>query len=278
MDNITYLGCGIGFRREIESDILNNCHNIDFLEIITDNYINIPVQQEKLKLLVEKFKIIPHGINLSIASNRMDQIYLRDIKEICKIIRAPYYSEHLCFSKIPGICSGHLLPIWFNDEYLVKVIANINFVQDFLEMPLVIENIAYSIEMPESHMSQEQFFKYMVEGTGCGILLDLANLHANSYNFQFDPYKFLDKFPLDNVVQIHLAGGYYNTKKKLIDSHSFPVHNETWDLLKYTLQKTQVKAVLLEHDDNFPKNFDALLNQLNYARTIIKNAAQNDQT
>jgi uncharacterized protein (UPF0276 family) len=56
-------------------------------------------------------------------------------------------------------------------------------------------------------MSQDEFFCRLAEVTGCGLLLDVANVHINAMNHRFDPVAFLDAMPLNAVVQIHLAGG-----------------------------------------------------------------------
>jgi uncharacterized protein len=118
-------------------------------------------------------------------------------------------------------------------------------------------------------MSQAEFFHRLVEATHCGILLDITNVYINSVNHQFDPVAFLDAMPLDRVVLIHLAGGYWS-HGILIDGHSESVQEESWHLLEILTKKTRVRASILEHDANFPEHIDPLLRQVERAREMIE--------
>ena len=89
-----------------------------------------------------------------------------------------------------------------------------------------------------------------------------------AYNFHFDPVEFLKELPLDNLVQIHLAGGYF-ADGVMIDSHSEPVDEGSWTLLETLVRLTTVKASILEHDTNFPEAIGGLLDQVGRAKRII---------
>jgi uncharacterized protein (UPF0276 family) len=268
INNIKQHGVGIGFREEISKDIFKHRESIECVEIITERYI-YPKSEYSLKRLSEQFKIVPHGVSLSIALSKLEKDDLKKIKRVCDIVQCEYYSEHLCLSGVPGIDLGHLTPIVMNERSLANIIKNINTFQDYIERPLVLENITYDFQMPGNEISQEQFFHSLVKETNCGVLLDLANIHTNSYNHHFDPYLFIDNMPLQNIVQVHLAGGSYSHDKKILfDSHNNPVEEKTWILLDYLLKKTKVKTIILEHDSNFPEDFEILLSQLRRVQTI----------
>lgn len=268
ISNIPFLGSGLGYRRPLHKKIYENVKKIDFLEIISESFFEKATLHRELEQLSESFVIIPHGVSLSIGSQNLNMEHLVKIKEICRIVRCPYYSEHLCITKIPGLSIGHLGPIWYSKQNLKTVVANVKKVQDYLEMPLVLENITFYFTIPNSDYELSEFINEVVKQTGCGILLDLANLGINSHNHDYDPYEFINKLPLDNIVQIHIAGGTKTRDGHLVDSHNKAVSDTTWKLLSYLANKTEVKAILLEHDKDFPEDFSVLLNQIQKAREI----------
>lgn len=266
---IPRLGTGLGYRREISKDILEAKDSIDFVEIITDQFINNPRYIEELEQVCQHFKVIPHGIGLSIGSAELQNPdYLFAIRQISDLTKSPYYSEHLCLTQVPGIDIGHLSPLWFTDKVLKRVIKNVRQVQDFLGKPLILENITYLMKVPNETISETDFFKRLTEATGCGILLDLTNIYINSVNHKFDPVDYLEQMPLENVVQVHLAGGYWSNGI-LIDGHSELVQEESWNLLELLVKKINLKAVLIEHDHNFPE-MSTMIQQINRARKITE--------
>src|SRR5215213_1344676 len=113
LESIPFLGSGIGLRLELMNDILESKKSVDFIEIITDQFLNNQSAQKKLAMLNENFKIIPHGIGLSIGSVDIpDKHYLLSVKEVVEMVNPPYYSEHLAMTNAPGIEIGHLSPLW----------------------------------------------------------------------------------------------------------------------------------------------------------------------
>jgi len=269
---IPFLGSGLGYRREIAKQVWEHEHDIDFLEIITDQFTDDTAKLTELEKLCERFTVIPHGISLSIGSAiPLDSEYLRSIKTVSDLTRAPYYSEHLCMTRAPGIEIGHLSPLWFTEQVLQNTISNVSEVQNYLGKPLILENVTYLFEIPGASMSQTKFFNRLVQKTGCGVLLDVTNVYINSVNHHFDPIAFLHEMPLENVVQVHLAGGFW-TDDVLVDGHSERVHEETWSLFSTLTHMAQVNGSILEHDANFPKDFSPLLEVLNRARSILNSS------
>lgn len=270
LKNIPYLGSGLGYRPEIAKQISANRDKIDFVEIVTENYIGSSKAFTELAAIRDSFKVIPHGVGLSIGTPVLDKGHLLKIKQACGIIDAPYYSEHMCMTKVPGLDSGHLAPLWFTNKTLEVVINNVNELQNYLGIPLILENITYKVKIPNGTMSQEDFFGKVIEATGCGILLDVTNVHTNAYNHDWDPFEFIDNMPLDNIVQLHTAGGFYTKDQaELVDSHSAKVEEKTWKLLEYVHKKASIRGVLLEHDNNFPEDFEVLLKQVERARKVL---------
>lgn len=267
LSSIPVMGAGLGYRPQIHAAIFRSRESIDFLEIVADNFIGARALMHDLADICEAFAVVPHGVDLSIGSVRLDREYLQQIKQISDATRAPYYSEHLAMTRGPAMDLGHLAPVWYDEESLDVVSRNVVRVQEELEKPLVLENITYPFEIPHGSMTQTEFFGRLAESTGCGILLDVTNVYTNAANHAFDPVAFLREMPLESVVQVHLAGGYWSNGR-LIDSHSEPVEDASWGLLEEMANLTAVKAAIVEHDANFPDDFTTLLRQVTRAREI----------
>jgi uncharacterized protein len=266
---VPFLGSGLGYRREIREQILASGERIDVLEVIADQYVLSPQKLDELRELCDSFPVIPHGIGLSPGSAAPPgREYLAGIRKVCDITGMPFYSEHLCMTRAPGIDLGHLSPLWYTEEVLAHTIRNVQRTQDALARPLVLENITYLLEIPGATMTQAEFFHRLVDATGCGILLDVTNVFINSVNHGFDCDKLLDRMPLDRVVKVHLAGGIWS-QGVLVDGHTEAVQEESWALFEKLVRRIDVKACILEHDANFPESFDALLRQVDRARSIL---------
>ena len=120
---------------------------------------------------------------------------------------APLVSEHVAFVRAGGREAGHLLPVPRTREALDVLVANIRRTQAELDVPLALEPIAALFDWPEDEFTEADFLTELLDRTGTLLLLDVANLYANARNRGQDPRAQLDRFPLDRVGYVHVAGG-----------------------------------------------------------------------
>lgn len=261
------LGSGIGYREELHEQTIRFASSIDCVEIISERYLG-EAGPERARALREFFPVIPHGVGLSIATlAESHSDYLRRLRHLCDAIEAPYYSDHLCFTRVPLVDLGHLSPIPYTELYLVNTIREVDIAQDLLGRRLVLENITRMIDFPGSEMSEGEFFTRLTRETGCGLLLDLTNLYTNGVNAGNDPFAMLMDYPLDDVVQVHLAGGHWENDL-LVDSHTSLVPETVWQLLTRLAAIRQPCGVIVEQDRQFPP-FEQLAAQVEKARAIV---------
>jgi len=262
------LGVGIGFRESLRSELFLHQQQVDFLEIVAEHYLDTTTQKEQeLELLAAHFPLVPHAINLSLGSAEgLDIDYLCNLAMLVKQLNPPWWSEHICFTKSGGIDIGHLSPLPYTWEAIDIVCRNIEQVQRYIDIPLILENITYMLTLPGGEMTEAQFLTEIVKRSGCGLLLDVTNLYTNAVNHDYDVCSFLEQLPLDQVVQLHFVGGHWHDGV-LMDSHSHSTPLEVWKLMDKVLSRAPVKGVVLERDANLPA-FSQLAAELEQAREI----------
>jgi len=100
------------------------------------------------------------------------------------------------------------------------------------------------------------FLREITRRTGCGLLLDVNNVEVCAANHGFDPFEYLDAFPLSQVGEIHLAGYAEATDEAghplLIDVHDSPVRLGVWELYDEVAARIGPMPTLIEWDNDVP--------------------------
>jgi uncharacterized protein len=263
------LGVGLGFRHEIAAEIHANASEIDWIEVITDQYAFDATALAALGDLAKRFPVVPHGLDMSIGSDvPLDLAYVERVAAVADAVDAPWVSDHLCFTRESGVAIGNLTPVQRTQSRAKDIANKARQVQDRLGRLFIMENITYYYEM-DAELSEADFITEVLNGCDCGLLLDLENLLVNATNHRFDPYTFLDRIPLERVVQVHVAGGETQPDIRL-DTHSAPVADECLELLTHVASRTSLRGALIERDSDFPDDFQVLLSDVRRTRAAIQ--------
>ena len=152
-------------------------------------------------------------------------------------LRVPHYDHIL--SKKPVV------------EAVKTTAERILMVQDYLEIPVAVENVSSYAAYHESQMTEWEFLNEVVYAADCGILFDVNNIYVSSRNHEFDPIDFVNAIPAERVAQIHIAG-HSKFEKYILDTHDHPVLDPVWKLYARAIERSGPTATLLEWDDNIP--------------------------
>ena len=262
------LGVGLGFREPFRSDLFLHQGRVDFLEITADHYLDAsPEKERELELLARHFTLIPHGLSLSLGSAEgVDETYLGKLAALVNRLNPPWWSEHVAFTHAGGVEIGHLAPLPFTREAVEALSHNISRVRRRIEAPLILENITYPFTLPGAELTEADFLSEVLAASECGLLLDITNLHVNAINHHYDLDAFLDRLPLQRVVQLHFVGPH-RRGDVLVDSHSHPTPPEVWALMDAVVERAPVKGIILERDEVLPP-FEELAAELERARAL----------
>ena len=248
------LGLGVGLRTVHFQHILNTNPDVDWFEIISENFMDCGGRPRYvLDQIAERYPIVMHGVSMSIGStDPLNRDYLTKLKRLANDVNAKWVSDHVCWTGVAGHNTHDLLPVPYNEATLRHLIERIRIVQDVLERPLVLENPSTYVTFRHSSMTEWDFLRRMVEETGCQLLLDVNNIYVSAVNHDFDPEEYLRAVPHEAVVQFHLAG-HTNLGTHCIDTHDGEVIDPVWKLYRLAHQLTGGASTLLEWDAQIPE-------------------------
>lgn len=250
--SIPNLGIGIGLRIPHYDDIFKNTPQIDWFEIISENFmVETGKPLEILERILTNYRVVQHGVSLAIGSpDPLDFSYLKKLKALTKITKTPWLSDHLCWGRLPGAHYHDLLPLPYTQEVIDYVAERARIVQDYLEIPFALENLSSYVAYKQDQMTEWEFYTAVVEKADIYMMLDVNNIYVSSRNHGFDPKEYIDHIPMERVLQIHLAG-HTDHGDYVLDTHDNYVRNEVWDLYAEVYPRTRGVSTLLEWDDNF---------------------------
>jgi uncharacterized protein (UPF0276 family) len=268
-----FLGFGVGLRRDHYVHILDHQPAVDWFEILSENFMVAGGRPlEVLDAVRARYPVVMHGVSMSIGSaDPIRRDYLRDLKTLARRAQPAWISDHLCWTGVGGRNLHDLLPLPYTPEVVGHVAARIREVQDFLERPMLIENVSSYLTFKDSTMTEWQFLAEIAERADCGILLDINNIFVSAFNHRFDARSYIDAIPAERVIQFHLAG-HSDHGTYLLDTHDHPVRDEVWDLYAHAVRRFGAVSALIEWDDNIPE-FSVLRETANRARAIHEKVA-----
>ncbi len=268
---LPFLGFGLGLRTSHYETVLAELpSNIDWFEILSENYLvagGKPLYY--LDAIREHYPMIMHGVSMSIgSSDPLNWNYLEQLKQLADRVQPAWFSDHLCWTGLDGKNIHDLLPLPYTEETIEHVAGRVRQVQDFMERPMLIENVSSYLTYKDSAMSEWEFIAGIAERANCYILLDINNIYVSAFNHEFDPYEYLNFIPVERVGQFHLAG-HTNCGDYIIDSHDHPVIDPVWELYADAVRRFGPVSIMIERDDHIPP-LNELLPELDRARNIAQ--------
>jgi len=214
-----------------------------------------------------------HGVALSLAADaEPDPAHLARLAALVRRFEPALVSEHLAWSAWRGAYHPDLLPFPRTGEALSRIAGNVSRAQDALGRRIAIENPSHYVRIEGHEWDEVAFLKELARRTGCGLLLDVNNVYVGSRNLGYCAEAYLDSFPGEQVLEIHLAGHTPDPKlgeSLLVDSHDAPVVPAVWSLYDRLIARIGSRPTLIERDDNLP-DFSTLLTERERADSVLR--------
>ena len=261
-------GFGLGLRTEHYADFLEARPAVDWLEVISENYM-VPGGKPlaRLDAIRRDHAMVMHGVSLSIGStDALDLDYLRDLKALTRRIEPAWISDHLCWTGVDHHNVHDLLPMPYTEAALRHLTARVQQVQEVLGRRLLLENVSSYVSFDADEMNEWEFIAELAKRADCELLLDVNNVYVSSRNHGFDARSFVDAMPRERVRQIHLAG-HEDHGTHCVDTHDHPVCDAVWALYAHTVRRFGPVPTMIERDDHIPPLAE-LLAELDHARRV----------
>jgi uncharacterized protein len=147
---------------------------------------------------------------------------------------------------------GTLLPPIFCASSLASMVEAVIALRERSGMEVLPENPPAQVLLGDLHPLE--YFGALAERADCGLLLDVSHLAIVQRALGLAPTTLLSAFPVDRVVEIHVAGGSLFTsggRQLLHDDHGTRVHDDTWRILEEVIRRaTALRAIVVEGERN----------------------------
>jgi len=276
---------GFGLRHPHVLQVIDRPPAVDWVEVHTENYMadGGPALRQ-LEAVREHYKLSFHGVALSLGSvDEPDRAHMQRIRDLATRFAPASISEHIAWVRAPASVGGaslnDLLPLPCTDEAVRTMARNIGIFQDALGRQILIENPSMYLEFQGAEMDHAAFVHAVVTEAGCGLLLDVNNIHVSAHNLGFDARAYLDAMPMNAIGEIHLAGHTSRATPSgslLLDDHGSRVIDPVWELYDRALQATGPVPSLVEWDTDIPE-LETLLAEVAKAQTFLDGLTVRDR-
>src|SRR6266566_2450170 len=139
----------------------------------------------------QRYTLLLHDY-LGQLSEPLDERSIARARALAELYGTPWVAEHFqCL---------------YTEEFLRRFVANAKALQARLDQPLVMENIPGFFDVKASQLPEPVWLRRFFEATGAGFLLDLPHVWLEAHYRAAQPAAWLAEFPLDRVVELHVAG------------------------------------------------------------------------
>lgn len=210
--------------------------------------------------------LVAHGVGLSIGSIDPDPVrrgrWLDSIARDQARFQYQWYTDHLGASVLDG--AEMTLPLAVPQTEAAAAAVRASLAQLLERVPLAgFENSAFLYFLGDP-LAEPDWIATCLSNPRTRLLLDLHNVYANAINAGFDPMAYVERLPLERVIEIHVSGGSWSSEAWLpsgrvlrLDSHDGDVPKEVWELLETVLPRcTQLRGVTLERMQGTVENED----------------------
>lgn len=227
-----------------------------------------------LQAIRERHPISFHGVGLSLGGpGPLDPGHLARWRALVERYEPVRISEHLAWSVHSGQYFNDLLPTPMTQDALDRFCDHIEQMQTALGRSVLVENPSRYLPLEED-IPEPDFLAEAVRRTGCGLLLDINNIHVSAHNLGFDANAYLDRIPAAAVGEYHLAGhesDHDTVTGLLIDTHGSAIDGQVWTLFAAALERIGPRPTLIERDNNLPA-FEALTAERDQAQALLDSA------
>lgn len=282
MDTLT---AGLGLKPAHYAEALERADPGLWFEVHPENYlVDGGPRLAWLERMRSRHPLSLHSVALALAAPSLPDAGLLDcLARLVDRFEPALVSGHLAWNGWQANHLPDLLPVPRTSEVLDCIVANLGRVQDRLRRRVAIENPSHYLAFDAAgthghHFGEVDFLATIAARSGCGLLIDLNNVHVGANNLGFDANAWVDAVPAGPIAELHLAGHSADPSlgtALLVDSHDEPVAPTVWALHRRLVERIGPRPTLVERDGNLPA-FSVLLQERERAHQALQLPALHD--
>jgi len=184
----------------------------------------------------------------------LDKAWIRDTAALARELGAAWLGGDAGLWHVGPRERGHgvLMPPVLEPDSADEMARNVAALREATDLEVLPENPPAHVFLGRMHLLD--YFARVCARADCGLLLDVAHLAVYQRVCGHEPLTALDGFPLDHVVEMHVAGGTlfeHEGRTFVNDDHGVAVLPETWTLFEHVIEHApNLKAIVFECERN----------------------------
>ena len=197
----------------------------------------------------------------------LDPVWIAQTKTLAKEINAAWLCGDAGRWHFASRERGHgmLMPPILCCESALETAESIAHIETETGFSVLPENPPAVIYLGDLHLLD--YFAMVTDKADCGMVLDAAHMAIFQQTRNLPPLAGLDSFPLDRVVEMHVAGGGLadvGGYAFIEGNHSPEPLPATWEILEYVIPRAKnLKAIVFECEHNQPEECLKVFERLN---------------
>ena len=212
-------------------------HDLSYIDYI--KLFSIDDDLSPFEWCVSQRNVMFHGFvgNFSNIAD-IDFFENRDIelqKEYYKRGNTPYISVHINKGKENE-----------DDEEntIRRIVSNVNKLREIFNMRVLLENVPISKNRKSyDYIAKPEFITRVIEETKADFLFDIGHARAAAETLHIPFSEYVERLPMDRVVEMHLAGSVRKKDGMLSPNHS-KMNEEDYKFLENALEKYKTLEVI----------------------------------
>ena len=226
---------------------------VRFLEIGAD--LERGVDQDARRWVARGWPTTYHFLDLNLEeAEDLDAAWLAEAGALARELGAAWMCGDAGLWHVGRRERGHavLMPPVLEPESADEMAGNVRRLREEVSLEVLPENPPAHVFLGRMHVLE--YFARVGSGADCGLLLDVAHLAVFQRVRGHDPLTGLEDFPLERVVEVHVAGGTpfeWGGRTFVEDDHQIGVLPDTWQILEHVLPRAcNLKAIVFECERN----------------------------
>ena len=195
-----------------------------------------------------------HFLDANLEEDDLDDAWIEDTAALAREVGAAWICGDAGLWYVGRRDRGHgtLMPPVLEEDSADAMARSVARLREASGLEVLPENPPSHVYLGRMHLLD--YFARVADRADCGLLLDVAHLAIHQRATGRAPLDGLDGFPLERVVEMHVAAGTeftFEGRTFVDDDHGVGVLPDTWQILEAALPRAvNLRAVVLEGERN----------------------------